>query len=129
MVTGSSSASPSFQAAWKTSSGSTTTSGSSWPSFGSTSSLRRRRNQVGQKGRSSYRSFCPPEEERRRLEMLERASLTAWVVACLAVGAAMGQSARDGSRSQGHDFGTITQGEKVVHAFLLRNDGVAALTI
>ena len=57
------------------------------------------------------------------------ASLAAFVVVCLAGGSASGLSGQGGSRDQSHDFGTVTQAEKVVHAFTLRNDGAAPLTI
>ena len=40
-----------------------------------------------------------------------------------------GQSAPPGGPGRSHDFGTVVQGEKIVHAFAVRNDGPAPLTI
>ena len=64
-----------------------------------------------------------------RLGRLSRPAVLAAGLVCLARLPATGQSAADGSRGQSHDFGTVAQGQKVVHAFTLRNDGTAPLTI
>lgn len=82
------------------------------------------------KGPAATPALLSLEEQRTRPEKLLRlAAAAAGVVVCLTVRPATGQLTRDGSRGQSHDFGTVTQGEKVVHAFTLRNDGPAFLTI
>jgi hypothetical protein len=48
---------------------------------------------------------------------------------CLHALPVSGRPDRDGPPAQSHDFGTVTQGVKVVHAFTVRNDGPAPLTI
>ncbi|PYQ45942.1 MAG: hypothetical protein DMF77_02660 [Acidobacteria bacterium] len=61
--------------------------------------------------------------------MLRRTALAAGVIACLAGRGATGHSDGHWSSGESHDFGTVTQGEKVVHIFTLRNDEAIPLTI
>ena len=58
--------------------------------------------------------------------LLRMAAFTAaaWCLGTRPLGAQSGSDV-----DQSHQFGTVKQGEKVVHAFTLRNDGAAPLTI
>jgi len=61
--------------------------------------------------------------------LLSLAAVAAGLTVCLIRRPVSGQLAPAGSPGQSHDFGTVFQGEKVVHAFTLRNEGAAPLTI
>jgi Protein of unknown function (DUF1573) len=58
--------------------------------------------------------------------MWRTATLVAVAAACLAARAGLD---RDAPTRERHDFGAVTQAEKVVHAFTVRNDGAAPLGI
>ena len=64
-----------------------------------------------------------------RFQTLLKVAALAAAAGCLGPAPGKGQSTRDGSPDQSHQFGTVLQGAMVVHAFKLRNDGPAPLTI
>lgn len=61
--------------------------------------------------------------------LLSLAAVAAGAVVGLMGRPVIGQLAPAGSPAQTHDFGTVSQGEKVFHAFTVRNEGAAPLTI